>query len=76
MDAYDLADVAAHLSELVGRAEAGETVEIRRRGRTVARLVPPQPERKPIDFDELARVRRLGTPGGLSVEDMRRRDLL
>ena len=54
MDGLNLADAKAHLSELVDRAEAGETVEILRRGRPAARLSPPEAARKPIDADALA----------------------
>lgn len=54
MDGMSLADAKAHLSELVDRAEAGETVEITRRGRLAARLVPAQTPRVPIDVDALA----------------------
>jgi prevent-host-death family protein len=35
-----IAEAKAHFSELVDRAEAGETVRITRRGKPVARLVP------------------------------------
>ena len=57
MDSYSLADAKAHLSELVDRAEAGETVEITRRGKLVAKLTPPERPRKPIDWDALDRLR-------------------
>ena len=50
MDAVNLADAKARLSELIDRVEAGESVEIRRRGKTVARLVPAPPPRKPLDM--------------------------
>lgn len=40
MDGVNIAEAKAHLSELVERAEAGDTVEITRRGRPAARLVP------------------------------------
>lgn len=40
MDAYTIRDAAARFDDLVGRAEAGEEVEIARDGRVVARLVP------------------------------------
>jgi prevent-host-death family protein len=53
MSAVNLADAKAHFSELVDRAEAGETVEILRRGKLVARLVPPEHPRKPIDVARL-----------------------
>ena len=53
MDSYSLADAKAHLSELVDRVEAGETVEITRRGKLVARLIGAGKVRKPFDFDKL-----------------------
>ena len=40
MDAVNLADAKAHLSELVSKAESGVETVIMRRGRPVARLVP------------------------------------
>ena len=38
MKAVSLADAKAHLSELIDRAEAGEAIDITRRGRPVVRL--------------------------------------
>ena len=37
MDAINLADAKAHLSELVDRVEAGDSIDITRRGKPVAR---------------------------------------
>ena len=37
MDAIGLAEAKAHLSELVDRVEAGDTIAITRRGKAVAR---------------------------------------
>lgn len=56
MDAVNLADAKARLSELVDRVEAGETVEIRRRGKTVARLVPAPAPRQPLDTEALRKL--------------------
>lgn len=53
MDSYNLADAKANFSDLVGRAEAGEEIEIKRRGRPVARIVPIEKPRKSIDYDAL-----------------------
>lgn len=53
MEAVNLAEAKARLSELIGRAEAGEDVQISRRGRPVVRLVPVKPVRSPIDWAEL-----------------------
>ena len=46
-----IADAKAHLSELVDRAEAGETVRITRRGKPVARIAPLKPKKKRIDVE-------------------------
>jgi prevent-host-death family protein len=54
MDGVNIAEAKAHLSELVDRAESGETVEITRRGKPAARLVPPERKLKKIDVDALA----------------------
>ncbi|QCI79785.1 type II toxin-antitoxin system prevent-host-death family antitoxin [Hankyongella ginsenosidimutans] len=54
MDRINLADAKAHLSELVDRAEAGETVDIIRRGKLAARLSPPVPLKRKLEPGRLA----------------------
>ena len=49
MSAVNLADAKAHLSELVDRVEAGDSIDITRRGKPVARLTAVARPRKPID---------------------------
>ena len=49
MDAINLADAKAHLSELVDRVQAGDTIAITRRGKAVACLVAASKPRQPID---------------------------
>lgn len=49
MDAINLADAKAHLSELVDRVEAGDSINITRRGKPVARLTAVLGPRKPVD---------------------------
>lgn len=49
MDAINLADAKTHLSELVARVEAGDSIDITRRGKPVARLTAVARPRKPID---------------------------
>jgi prevent-host-death family protein len=49
MAAIPLADAKAHLSALVDRAESGDTIDITRRGRPVARLTAVNSPRKPVD---------------------------
>jgi prevent-host-death family protein len=46
----NLADAKAHLSELVERAAAGDTVCILRRGKPVAQLMAIGSPRKPVDL--------------------------
>lgn len=50
MVGINLAEAKAHLSELVDRVEAGASIEITRRGKPVARLVPVGGARKRIDI--------------------------
>ncbi|MBY5333855.1 type II toxin-antitoxin system Phd/YefM family antitoxin [Rhizobium leguminosarum] len=53
MASVNLAEAKAHLSELLNRVEAGETVEILRHGKPVAQLVPVKTRKKPIDVEQL-----------------------
>jgi prevent-host-death family protein len=53
MVAVNLAGAKAQLSAWVARAEAGETVEITRRGKPVARLVAAETPRERIDIERL-----------------------
>ena len=54
MQSITLADAKARLSELVNRVEAGECVDISRRGRPVARLTAVPAQRRRIDAAHLA----------------------
>ncbi|MGN6144887.1 MAG: type II toxin-antitoxin system Phd/YefM family antitoxin [Mesorhizobium sp.] len=56
MSTISLAEAKAKLSELVERAAAGETVEITRRGKPVARIVAVQKRKKRIDFDAIRKI--------------------
>ena len=56
MTTISLAEAKAKLSELVERAAAGETVEITKRGKPVAQIVPVKKKLKPIDVDALKRI--------------------
>jgi prevent-host-death family protein len=53
MRSINLADAKAHLSELVERAAAGDTVRIMRRGKPVAQITAVQTPRKRIDLSAL-----------------------
>jgi prevent-host-death family protein len=49
MDTINLADAKAHLSELIDRVEAGDSIVITRRGKPVAQLTAVTKPRKRID---------------------------
>lgn len=49
----NLADAKAQLSELVSRAEAGETIAIRRRGKVVAHLSRAATPLRPVALANL-----------------------
>jgi prevent-host-death family protein len=53
MSTVNLADAKAHLSKLVDRAAAGDTVRIMRRGKPVAQITAVQTPRRPIDLSAL-----------------------
>jgi prevent-host-death family protein len=76
---YNLSEAKAKLSNLVDRAEAGEEVTILRRGRPVAKIVPLERPRKPLDLEALRAItasqKIYEDPDGLSfVERMRQDD--
>lgn len=52
----NLADAKARLSELVERAAAGEPVRILKRGKVVARIVPPEVAKEPVSLERLQAV--------------------
>jgi len=53
MNAINLADAKAHLSELVERVVAGDSIAIARRGRPVAMLTAVAKPNQPVDGDAL-----------------------
>ena len=70
MDAINLADAKAHLSELIDRVEAGDSVDILRRGKPVARLTAVARPRKRIDAALLQSLTRDMKPQADSAGDM------
>lgn len=76
MEAVNLAEAKARLSELVGRAEAGEDVQISRRGRPVVKLVAVEQPREPVDWEAIRAFTDTLPMSTLTVEEMRRRDIL
>ena len=53
MEHINLADTKAHLSEIIDRVEAGESIGITRHGKLVARITPPVPVKTKIDISML-----------------------
>lgn len=49
MDAINPTDAKAHLSELVDRVDVGDSVDVTRRGKPVARLTAVDRPRKRVD---------------------------
>jgi len=70
MDAISLADAKAHLSELVDRAKAGESIAITRRGKPVAQLTAVAGQRKPIDTARLRSLTATMPPQSQSAADL------
>lgn len=72
MTHVNIAEAKAHLSDLIARAEAGETIQISRRGRPVVELRAIEQPRNPVDVEALrAFIATLPrTPAG-TVEAMR-----
>ena len=76
MERINLADAKARLSEIVDRVEAGESIEITRRGKPAARLVPATPEKvwQPVDVAMLERLQAkmpMQEPAGDFIRRMR-----
>lgn len=77
MHTVSVAEAKAHLSEILSKVEAGEELQITRRGRVVARLIsePRSATHKPFDFDALTAFVDAQRPvSGNSVLDMRAQD--
>jgi prevent-host-death family protein len=70
MTAISLADAKAHLSELVDRVEAGDSIDITRRGKAVARLIAAAGPRKRIDAALLQSLTADMPPQGESAADL------
>lgn len=75
MSRVNIAKAKAHLSELIARAEAGETIPTSRRGKPVVEIRAIEQPKKPIDIEALraltARLRPSGQSGADLVRQMR-----
>jgi prevent-host-death family protein len=49
MNPVNLADAKVHLGELIDQVEAGDSIDITRHGKPVARLTTAAPPRKAVD---------------------------
>ncbi|MET0313472.1 MAG: type II toxin-antitoxin system prevent-host-death family antitoxin [Hansschlegelia sp.] len=67
MTAINLTYAKAHLGELVDRAEAGESINITRRGVLVARLTAVSRPRRRVDASVLAALTSAMTPQSRSA---------
>lgn len=70
MNAVNLADAKAHLSELIDRVEAGESVDITRRGKPVARLTAVAGPRQRIDAALLRALTAIMPPQAEGAADL------
>jgi len=70
MKTITLAEAKAHLSELIDRVEAGDSVDITRRGKPVARLTAVTKSRKPIDAARLRALTATMPPQSQSAADL------
>ena len=70
MNTISLADAKAHLSELIDRVEAGEAIDITRRGKPVARLTAVPRPRKRIDAALLQALTATMPPQTLKAADL------
>ena len=70
MNAINLADAKAHLSELIDRVEAGDSIDITRRGKPVARLTTVEKSLKPIDAKVLQSLTASMPPQSRSAADL------
>ena len=78
MESINLADAKSHLSEIIDRVEAGESIEITRRGKPAAELRPLETPRQKIDVDALRKLhdgQQMQTvPAGDFIRQMRDAD--
>ncbi|HEY0311348.1 MAG TPA: type II toxin-antitoxin system Phd/YefM family antitoxin [Allosphingosinicella sp.] len=56
MDSYSVADAKARFSEVIGKAEAGEAVEITRRGEAVVKVTAIEKTPRKVDVERLKRL--------------------
>lgn len=70
MESVSLADAKARLSELIDRVEKGETIEILRRGKPVARLSGVRRASKPFPLEEMRKLTDSMKKSDVSAADL------
>ena len=70
MATINLAEAKAHLSELIDRVEAGDSIDITRRGTPVARLTAASRPRKPVDATQLRALTAAMSPQAESAAEL------
>ena len=70
MDKVNLADAKAHLSELIDRVQAGDSIDITRRGKPAARLTAVAQPRQRIDAALLRSLTATMQPRAGSAADL------
>jgi prevent-host-death family protein len=70
VDAIDLAGAKAHLSKLIDRVEAGDSIAFTRRGKPVAQLTAVARPRKPVDAALLQSLTAAMPPQSHSAADL------
>jgi prevent-host-death family protein len=71
MDTISLAEAKARLSELIDRVEAGDSIDITRRGKAIARLTTVSGPRKRIDATALQKLTSTMSPQQPAAELVR-----
>jgi prevent-host-death family protein len=69
MNHVNIAEAKAHLSELIARAEAGETIQVSRRGKPVAEISAVRHPKKPLDVAAIQAFIDTLPPAARSAED-------
>jgi prevent-host-death family protein len=49
-------EAKTRFSEILRKVDAGERFSVTRRGRTIAQIIPPEPEIKPVPEDVIQRL--------------------
>ncbi|MGB8841768.1 MAG: type II toxin-antitoxin system prevent-host-death family antitoxin [Aliidongia sp.] len=70
MAMINLADAKAHLSELIDRVEAGDSIDITRRGKPVARLTGATNPRQRVDAAQLRALTATMPPQAVGAADL------